>query len=54
MVKGAWISSPYLKGSSPFIDRTGSANYGLVTLQLRLSYMASGAPGWICQFIELG
>jgi hypothetical protein len=24
----------------------GFPNYGTVTLQLRLSYMMSGAPGW--------
>jgi hypothetical protein len=34
---------PYQKGRGPFIDRSGSANYGSVTLQTKLSYMTSGA-----------
>jgi hypothetical protein len=31
------------KGRGPFIDRSGSANYGSITLQPGLSYMNSGA-----------
>jgi hypothetical protein len=31
-----------------------SPNYDLVTLQLGLSYMASGTSGWKCQFVGLG
>jgi hypothetical protein len=35
--------TPCLKGRGPFIDRSGFANCGLVTLQPELNYMANGA-----------
>jgi hypothetical protein len=44
----------HLKGRSPFIDHPRLPNYCMVTLQLWLSYMTSGALGWECRFIELG
>jgi hypothetical protein len=40
---GNGSGTPCLKGRRPFIDRSGSANYGSITLQLGLSYMTSGA-----------
>jgi hypothetical protein len=42
---GIDLESLYLKGSGPFINRSGSPNYGTITLQLGLSHMISGAPG---------
>jgi hypothetical protein len=48
------MSYPHLKGRGPFIDRAGSTNYGLVTIQPELSYMVSGAPNFECRFIEVG
>jgi hypothetical protein len=32
------------KGCGPFIDRPGSCNCGIITLQLRLSYTTGGGP----------
>jgi hypothetical protein len=43
--KGSESRDYHPKGRSPFIDRLVSPNYGIITLQLRLSYMMSGAPG---------
>jgi hypothetical protein len=48
------LSPLYLKGMVFFIDCPGSINYGLVTLQLRLSYMVSGALDWKRRFIVVG
>jgi hypothetical protein len=40
VLKGVWI---LWNGRSPFINRPGSPNYSIITLQLRLSYMTRGA-----------
>jgi hypothetical protein len=42
VLKGFESRDLYLKGSSPFIDHSGSHNYSTITLQLRLSYMECG------------
>jgi protein associated with RNAse G/E len=43
VLKGSGSRVFYLKGRSPFINHPKNLKYGTFTLQVKLSYMTSGA-----------